>query len=139
MRRTILVVEEHPTLRQRYVEGLRQEGFEVLASPPTEEAHRLIAEAHPDVIVLDPDCAGGKGMAIALEALGANPEISLVFNTSRPIHMETDFSTWVADAYTVRSHSADQLNAAVRRLVPGSRGAPPRPRRVSPRRALSRA
>ncbi|MCK4413605.1 MAG: response regulator [Candidatus Eisenbacteria sp.] len=139
MSRTILVVEEHPSLRERYAEVLRSEGFEVVSAPPTEDAHRLISEAAPDVIVLDPDCAGGKGMAIALEALGTNPSISLVFNTSHPINMETDFSTWVADAYAVRSHSPEHVSAAVRRLIPGPERAARRRRGISRRQALSRA
>jgi two-component system OmpR family response regulator len=139
MSRTILVVEEHPALRERYAEVLRGEGFEVVCSPPNEDAHRLITEAEPDVVVLDPDCAGGKGMAIALEALSTNPSISLVFNTTRPINMETDFSTWVADAYAVRSHSTEPVSAAVRQLVPESQRRVPGVTGATRRQSLARA
>ena len=130
MRRSVLVVEEHPALRRAYVRLLRDAGYEVFSASPAEEIEPLLAGRRPDAIILDPAGAAGKGMLIAESALKANPSIALVFNASDSRSIGTDFSTWVADAYTVRTSAPEELLHAVQALLPpgrGGRGAPARP------------
>ena len=118
MSRIVLVVEEHPALRRAYARELRQAGYEVLALSPFEdvEAH-LAAHASP-IVVLDPHAAAGRGLAIAEAAVRAQPSASLVFNISDPHLLESDFSTWMADAYAVRTRASDEVVRAVRRVAP---------------------
>jgi DNA-binding NarL/FixJ family response regulator len=114
----ILVIEEHPALRDGYERALREEGYEVLSTASTFGLIDLARQACPDCVVLDPDSDNGKGMDAALRLLEEGLLTSLVFNTSRPYSMESDFKTWVADAYAVRSQGVDDLLRAVQQVLP---------------------
>ena len=113
----VLIVEEQPALRQKYERFLREEGYQVLSTPPSEEALRVLRETPPDLIVIDPNAGMGRGMEIATEALRLDPSVRLVFNTSDPMELELDFSSWVADAYTVRSPQPLEMRDTVRALL----------------------
>ncbi len=113
----VLLVEEQSTLRHRYAQFLRGEGYEVVTAQTAEEALPLARKFSPQAVVLDPDARGGRGMEVALRFLEGSQPASLIFNTSHPLSMETDFSTWVADAYTVRSHGVDELGRTLRSLL----------------------
>jgi DNA-binding response OmpR family regulator len=113
----VLVVEEQPALRARYEQFLRDEGYEVVTAATAEGLLSLARELSPRAVVLDPDAGGGKGMEAALKLLEVGLPTSLVFNTSHPYSMETDFSTWVADAYAVRTHGVGELGRTLRRLI----------------------
>lgn len=126
----VLVVEEQPALRRSYERLLREEGYCVLAAPPTEEALRLVRENPPDLIVVDPSAGAGLGRRIADEALRADPTVRLVFNTSDPMELERDFSSWMADAFTRRSPRPGEVGGAVRALLDRALGVKRSPRRV---------
>ncbi len=114
----VLIVEEHAALREGYERSLRDEGYEVLTAASTDGLLELVRSSSPDLVVLDPEGEGGKGMASALQLIEANVPASLVFNTSKPYTMEIDFSTWVADAFAVRSQGVDGLLRAVQQVLP---------------------
>jgi len=114
----ILVIEEHPVLRNGYEQALHDQGYEVLTAASTQGLIEMARQACPDCVVLDPDSEGGSGMAAALRLLEEGLLTSLVFNTSRPYSMESDFTTWVADAYAVRSQGVDDLLRAVQQVLP---------------------
>jgi len=133
----VLVVEEQPALRRSYERFFREEGYRVLATPPSEDALRLVRETPLDLILVDPSAGDGRGMQIATEALRFDPGVRLVFNTSAPCELEMDFSSWVADAYTVRSHRLGDVGEAVRTLLRRAAQSARSPQRVrhSPERA----
>lgn len=69
----------------------------------TAQLVRLAREKAPTHIVLDPDLGEGQGHDAVLALLDLGLKCEIIFNTSRPCHLEDDFSSWVADAYVVRS------------------------------------
>lgn len=125
----VLIVEAQTALREAYARGLRREGYRVMATGSCARAMRLLGQAGVDLLVLDPECERGFGQAVALEALRADPGVTVIFNTSAPQRLATDFSTWMADAYTVRTAEAGELARAARRLLRRSAA-------IGPRRAL---
>ncbi len=114
----ILLIEEHSVLRNGYEQALRDQGYEVLSAASTRGLIDLARQTCPDCVVLDPDSESGRGMDAALRLLEEGLLTSLVFNTSRPYSMESDFTTWVADAYAVRSQGVDDLLRAVQQVLP---------------------
>lgn len=117
----VLIVEEHAGLREQYERFLRDEGYEVVTTPVTDDLRALVKKFRPDVIVVDPDSGGGRGMEAALHLLAVGTPAALIFNTAYPFSMETDFSTWVADAYSVRSHGVGDLGRALQEVLATSR------------------
>jgi DNA-binding NarL/FixJ family response regulator len=82
MRKTVLIVDDHPSFRGSARALLEAEGFEVVGEAPTGSA--ALAEArrlHPDVVLLDvqlPDASGFDVCAALLELNGAAPDVVLV-------------------------------------------------------------
>lgn len=117
MNPVVLIVEEHAGLREQYERFLRDEGYEVVSTAAADELTTLAEKISPDVVVVDPDSGGGRGMEAAMHLLAAGTPASLIFNTAYPFSMETDFSTWVADAYSVRSHGVGDLGRALSEVL----------------------
>ncbi len=103
MRPVVLLGEEQPALRRRYRDFLRAHGCEVLEAEDTAQLVRLARECAPTHVVLDPDLGEGQGHDAVLALLDLGLRSEIIFNTSRPCHLEDDFSSWIADAYVVRS------------------------------------
>lgn len=99
----VLIGEAQPELRQRYAAYLREQGYEVWAAADASELLSMAKAHRPGAIVLDPEIDEGQGLCAVLALLDAGLRVSVIFNTSRPRSLETDFSSWVADAYTVRT------------------------------------
>ncbi len=114
----VLIVEEQPVMRGRYERYLRSEGYEVVTTAGVEDVVPLASEVSPNVIVIDPDGDGGKGYDTALALLRSGLDTQLVFNISHPFDLGSDFTSWVADDYAVRTHSVGELGRAVRRVMP---------------------
>ncbi len=132
----VLVVEEHRTLRALYARALREAGYQVVTAAPADDVEPLLVSARPDLILLDPECGRGRGRAIALAASRADPSVSVIFNTSAPQRLATDFSTWLADAYTVRTPEAGEIAPAIARVLrrlpaPASASGANRPRALA--------
>ncbi len=80
----ILVVDDHPMLRQGLVSALEDESdFEVVGSAPSaEEALGLVAELHPDVVLLDLELPGMSGIEAIPQLIAAGPAVRVLVFTA---------------------------------------------------------
>lgn len=78
----IAVVDDHPLMRAGIESTLKRDpGFEVVGTGASaEDAIRLAAEHHPDVMLLDVNMPGC-GMAAARQISQLNPEVRVLFLT----------------------------------------------------------
>jgi DNA-binding response OmpR family regulator len=67
--KSVLVVDDDPSLRGLLVRALRQHGFNVAAAASAEEGLRLAAGKSFDAVMLDNDLPGAKGIAALPEFL----------------------------------------------------------------------
>ncbi len=141
MKRTVLVVEEHPLLRRAYARVLCRAGYEAREVAPAEEIETVLAVARADAIVLDPDAHAGRGREIAQRALRVDSGIAIVFLLSSRVQGGADFSTWVADACVSRTQGPEGILSALRALLPPTDRKPAKTRatRPNPRPVSSRA
>ena len=68
----ILIVEDHPTMREAMRLVLEGEGFEIAEASDGERALSLIAEDPPDLVFLDMNIPGTSGTDV-LEAIKEDP------------------------------------------------------------------
>ncbi|MGQ9729939.1 MAG: response regulator transcription factor [Candidatus Zipacnadales bacterium] len=68
MKARILLVDDEPHLRDMITRKLTLEGYEVLATGSGAEALKLVAEAHPDLILLDIGLPDINGVSVCEEA-----------------------------------------------------------------------
>jgi len=119
----LLVVEDEQDLRDLLAHTLTREGFRLSAVESGEEAMELIAEAQPDMVLLDLMLPGMNGLDVCrkLKANAATASICVVMLTARG--EEADIVTGLemgADDYITKPFSprilAARLKAVLRRV-----------------------
>src|SRR3954467_9141311 len=114
MGRTILVVEDEPTLRETLAEALADDGFHVIAAADGREALTRFRADRPDLVLLDlmlPELSGVEVCRI-LRAESAAPIIILTAKDSeldKVVGLELG-----ADDYVTKPFSLRELSARVR-------------------------
>ncbi|HXF36630.1 MAG TPA: response regulator [Actinomycetota bacterium] len=77
MTATILIVEDHPTMREAMRMVLEHEGFEIREAADGEAALEMVRADPPDLVFLDLNIPGRPGAEV-LKALKADPATSAV-------------------------------------------------------------
>jgi len=81
-KKPLLLVEDTASLRKLYSSVLERSGYEVLAVATLADARTAMAEAEPDVVLLDLMLPDGDGMALVSEAAGALPRCKVIVITA---------------------------------------------------------
>jgi DNA-binding response OmpR family regulator len=117
MARTILVVDDEPTLRETLAETLEADGFRVVTAADGREALARFREHHPDLVVLDlmlPELSGIEVCRILRQESGV-PILMLTAKSSevdKVVGLELG-----ADDYVTKPFSLRELNARIRALL----------------------
>ena len=121
MAHTILIADDHEEMRELVVELLEGQGYEIQQAADTDAVLERVGAVHPDLVILDVNMPGEGGIA-ALKAIRANRTLNgvriLVLSGSVDIAPEW-LSDLGADAQLPKPFPIDDLNATVRRLLPG--------------------
>ncbi|MCX7669704.1 MAG: PAS domain S-box protein, partial [Anaerolineae bacterium] len=117
----ILVVEDVPPLRRMTVLTLQADGHQVSEASTGNEALRLAAQLHPDLILLDVGLPDIDGVEVCrrLKADPATADILIAFFSSTHTDPDTQITGLEtgADAYITRPISNRELRARVRALL----------------------
>ena len=117
MARTILVVDDEPTLRETLAEALDADGFHVITAADGREALAQFREHHPELVVLDlmlPELSGVEVCRILRQESGV-PILMLTAKTSeidKVLGLELG-----ADDYVTKPFSLRELTARIRALL----------------------
>jgi DNA-binding response OmpR family regulator len=127
MARTILVVDDEPTLRETLAEALVGDGFRVVTAADGREALLRFREHRPDLIVLDlmlPELSGVEVCRIVRRESGV-PILMLTAKSSeidKVLGLELGADDYVTKPFSLRELSA-RIRALLRRIEqPGSEG-----------------
>jgi two-component system, OmpR family, response regulator RegX3 len=116
MARTILVVEDEPTLRETLVDALEADGFTVLAAADGREALERFRSDRPDLILLDlmlPELSGIEVTRI----IRAESGVPIVMLTAKDSELDKVVGLELgADDYVTKPFSLRELSARVRAL-----------------------
>ena len=130
MARTILVVEDEPTLRETIVDALESDGFRVIAAADGREALAKFRGERPDLVLLDlmlPELSGIEVTRI----IRAESGVPIVMLTAKDSELDKVVGLELgADDYVTKPFSLRELTARVRALFRRSEaaiatGAPP--------------
>ena len=114
--KTILVVEDERNLRAMYTQELEAEGYAVIAVPDAATAKITCEENEIDLAILDIKLDGPSGIEVLHNLAQEHRGVKVIINTAYPSY-KSDFQTWSADAYVVKSSDLDELKNKVRELV----------------------
>lgn len=113
----LLVVEDDQNLRLLYQKELEAMGHRIAAAGSAEEARQEFEKEKPELVVLDLKLTDGEGGLEALRWMrDYDPRVPIVINTAYPAY-KADFSSWLADAYIVKSGNLDELKATISKLL----------------------
>ncbi len=116
MARTILIVEDEPTLRETLADALESDGFRVLAAANGREALATFRAERPDLILLDlmlPELSGIEVCRIIRAELG----VPIVMLTAKDSELDKVVGLELgADDYVTKPFSLRELTARIRAL-----------------------
>jgi len=112
----ILVVEDEPNLLELYTKEIEEEGFNVITATDGEQAISLTKKAFPDLVVLDIKINKVFGLDVLKEIKTFNQKIPVILNSAYTT-FKADFSSWMADAYLIKSSDLSELKQRIRELL----------------------
>jgi DNA-binding NarL/FixJ family response regulator len=119
--RSIVVVEDHPTVREGLCLVLEREGFFVAARVGTaEEGHTSIVKAGPDVALIDVDLPDGSGVELTRRLLRRDNRLGVLLYTGMedPAVLEDALASG-ARGFTLKTSDPETMLNAVRAVAAG--------------------
>ena len=113
----LLVVDDHPDIRQSLTVYLQRQGWRVLAAADAREADRLLARERIDLVVLDVMMPGEDGLSLCRRIAGAQTApVILLTAMDRSSDKLAGFDSG-ADDYVVKPFDPPELVARIRTVL----------------------
>jgi DNA-binding response OmpR family regulator len=122
MRARVLIVEDHPTMREAMRMVLADEGFAVDQAADGARALDLVASDRPDLVLLDLNIPGisGSDLLAALKASSATSDIPVIVVTAEEAEGRRSAMRAGAEDYLTKPFSPRALVQTVERVLGGS-------------------
>lgn len=120
----ILVAEDDRATRRMIARALRKQGYEVTAVDNGDDAHRIIMESEPDLVLLDVMMPGRNGLDICnqMKADSVLRNIPVLILTCLTAESQENDDYWrnktAADDFLSKPFTVEELLERVRRLLP---------------------
>ena len=114
--KTLLVVEDEKNLRMLYEQNLAEEGYSVLLAENGVQALETVKQNKIDLAIIDIKMNGMNGIETLKKIMEIDKNIKVILNTAYSTY-KSDFSTWSADAYLIKSSNLDELKSKVKQLL----------------------
>ena len=112
----LLVVEDEKNLRTLYEQEFSDEGYEVILAGNGLEALNKLSEQKIDLAILDIRMDVMDGIETLKKIMEIDKNIKVILNSAYST-FKSDFSTWSADAYLIKSSNLAELKSKVRELL----------------------
>lgn len=116
-RRTILLVDDEPSIVQPLARALRSEGFQTALAGSCSEALAAARDSSPDLVLLDVMLPDGSGFEVCRH-LRAESSVPIILLTARGDETDRVVGLEIgADDYVVKPFSARELIARIRAVM----------------------
>lgn len=112
----LLVVDDERDIRYLYAAELKDEGYQVDTAASGADAAELLQQHPYDLIVLDIQMKGESGLQLLQKIVRERTDLPVILCTAFSCYKD-DFSSWLADAYVVKSSDLTELKSEVRRIL----------------------
>jgi DNA-binding response OmpR family regulator len=112
----LLVVDDERDIRYLYAAELKDEGYQVDTAASGADAAELLLQHQYDLIVLDIQMKGESGLQLLQKIVREKTDLPVILCTAFSCYKD-DFSSWLADAYVVKSSDLTELKGEVRRIL----------------------
>lgn len=112
----LLVVDDEGDIRHLYAAELEDEGHTVATCSNRSDAMNLLHHQVFDLIILDIQLDQESGLELLQQIARERQNTPVILCTAYSCYKD-DFSSWLADAYVVKSSNLDELKNEVRRIL----------------------
>lgn len=112
----LLVIDDEGDIRHLYAAELEDDGHTVVTCGNRKDAMALLRQQTFDLIILDIQLDQESGLELLQQITREQERIPVVLSTAYSCYKD-DFSSWLADAYIVKSSNLDELKNEVRRIL----------------------
>jgi DNA-binding NtrC family response regulator len=118
MKRSVLIVDDDPFVRNSLSECLANEGYEILSATDAEEAMNIIGGHGADIAVLDVNLPGESGMELLNSVKKASPATGVVILTGYgTVEDAVEAMKRGAEDYLLKPCSMEELKIVMRRIA----------------------
>jgi DNA-binding NtrC family response regulator len=112
----LLFIDDEEGFLELYRSAFSRDGFAVETTTTIEGARDRLAQGGIDLVILDIRLGEASGLALLKEIKAKDSTMPVVLSTAYARYQD-DFSSWLADAYVVKSSELGELKQAVRRCL----------------------
>lgn len=112
----LLVVDDEGDIRHLFAAELEEEGHRVVTCSNRSEAMAQLRHQDFDLVILDIQLDQESGLELLQQIARERESLPVILCTAYSSYKE-DFSSWLADAYVVKSSNLDELKNEVRRIL----------------------
>lgn len=112
----LLVVDDEGDIRQLYAEELREDGHDVSTAGSGAEVMDQLHRHRFDLVILDIKLDQESGLDLLQQMAHNHGNTPVILCTAFSSYKD-DFSSWLADAYVVKSSDLNELKQEVRRVL----------------------
>ncbi|MGD0232270.1 MAG: response regulator [Syntrophorhabdales bacterium] len=112
----ILLVDDEEHIRLLFKEELEEEGYSIDLASNGFEALEILKRGRFDLIVLDIKMPGMDGIQTLSEIKKLNKDQHVILCSAYG-EFKQDFSSWVSDAYVVKSADMRELKETIKRIL----------------------
>ncbi len=112
----LLIIDDEGDIRHLYAAELEDEGHSVITCGNRNEALDQLNHQTFDLIILDIQLGQESGLELLQQIAKERESTPVILCTAYSCYKD-DFSSWLADAYVVKSSNLDELKNEVRRIL----------------------
>lgn len=116
MKNRILIIEDNEKERILYKEELEKEGYSVSVASSGKEGLSFIEKENLDLIILDLKMPEIGGLEVLGKILSKRKNLPVIIYTSYSEY-KSNFLSWAADAYIIKSPDMTELKNKVKELL----------------------
>jgi DNA-binding response OmpR family regulator len=110
------VVDDEELILKLYSKEFVEEGYQVKTARSAEEAINMVQEGEVNLVILDIKIEGKNGVELLSDFRRINRDLPIILNSAYSTY-KSDFRSWLADAYLVKSSNLEELKKTIRELI----------------------
>lgn len=112
----LLIVDDEGDIRHLYAAELEDDGHHVMTAADGATAMGLLQSEEFDAVILDIQLDQESGLALLQKIAKERGHLPVILCTAFSSYRD-DFSSWLADAYVVKSSNLEELKEQVRQVL----------------------
>ena len=112
----VMVVEDEKYLLELYKNELEDDGYSVVGASDGRQVLEQIKATNPDIVVLDIRLEGIEGLEVLEQIKNHDVNLPVILNSAYSTY-KTNFSSWIADDYVVKSPDITELKMTIQKYA----------------------